>query len=212
MDCSNLDRRIGLVATIVPAWFAAIYFALSSIRPEYRHLTKAISELGSVDAPRAWIWNVLGYILPGLAIALLGMGLRNRFAQELGARVPAWALVASGLFMALSGVFPGDFENRSSTTMILHAIGSIGSFVVFLVSAFSFPRVMRRFAAWRLFVWPSLALATASIFTGFLRIGSAPGLGQRLGFACYFLWVALMGYALYRDPSPSGSRTGLTNR
>jgi hypothetical membrane protein len=212
MDHSNINRRIGLVAAIVPVWFAAIYFALSSVRPEYRHLTKAISELGSVDAPRAWVWNLFGYILPGLAIALLGAGIRNRFAHEPRARVPTWALIASGLFMALSGVFPGDFENRTSTTMILHTVGSIGSFVVFLVSAFSFPRVMRRFAGWRHFVWPSLALAAASIFTGFLRIGSAPGLGQRLGFACYFLWVALMGYALYRDPSPSESRTELTNR
>ena len=40
-----------------------------------------------------------------------------------------------------------------------------------------------------------------SIVTGFLRTGNAPGLGQRFGFACFFLWVALVGYALYRDPA-----------
>jgi hypothetical membrane protein len=211
MDHSNINRKIGLVATIVPVWVTAIYFALSSVRPEYRHLTKAISELGSVDAPRAWIWNLFGYILPGLAIALLGRGIGKRFAQDSRARVPAWSLIACGLFMALSGVFPGDFENRTSTTMILHTVGSLGSYVVFLVSAFSLPRVMRRSAGWRRFVWPSLTLTIASILTGFLRVGSAPGLGQRLGFGCFFLWVALMGYALYRDPSQAAPNS-LTNR
>jgi hypothetical protein len=44
-----------------------------------------------------------------------------------------------------------------------------------------------------------MALVVASIAAGFLRSGSAPGLGQRLGFACVFMWVGLVGYALMRD-------------
>ena len=195
-----MNRRIGILAMIVPVWFGSVYGIMAVLRPDYSHLTKAISELGSVDAPRAWIWNLLGYILPGMAVALLGLGIGNRFAKESGARVPAWALIASGLFMALSGVFPGDFENRTSITMIVHAVGSFGSFLVFLVAAFSLPRVMRRFREWEPYVWPSLVLAAGSIVTGFLRTGNAPGLGQRLGFACFFLWVAVVGYALYCDP------------
>lgn len=192
---------------IMPVWFAGIYLTLSTLRPEYSHLTKAISELGSIDAPRAWIWNLLGYILPGIAVALLGLGIGNRFAKESGARVPARALIASGFFMALSGVFPADFENRTSLTMIVHSVGSIGSFVVFLVAAFSLPRVLRRFSKWRPFVWPSLALTGGTIATGFLRTGNAPGLGQRLGFACFFLWMGLVGYALHRDPAQNGRAT-----
>jgi hypothetical protein len=49
-----------------PLWFAVVYLALSAARPEYSHLTKAISELGSVDAPRAWVWNIFGYIISPL--------------------------------------------------------------------------------------------------------------------------------------------------
>jgi hypothetical protein len=64
---------------------------------------------------------------------------------------------------------------------------------------------MRQAPEWRPFFWPSLALALMSILTGFLRSGNAPGLGQRLGFACFFLWVALIGYALYRNPSQGDS-------
>lgn len=198
----EMNRRIGLVAMLSPLWFGSVYAVMVALRPDYSHLTKAISELGSVGAPRALAWNVLGYIVPGLCVALLGFGIRNRFTEIRGAQIPAWGLIGSGFLMALSGIFPGDFENRTSTTMIVHAVGSIGSFVAFLVAALSLPRVARRAPVWRPFVWPSLALAAGSFASGFLRSGSAPGLGQRLGFLCFFLWVAFIGYALHSDPEP----------
>lgn len=202
-----MNRRIGLLAMMSPVWFASVYGIMVALRPDFSHLTKAISELGSVGAPRALAWNVLGYIVPGLCVALLGFGIRDRFARVRGVSIPAWGLIGSGLLMALSGLFPGDFENRMSTTMIVHAVGSIGSFAAFLVGALALARVVRHAHAWRPFVAPSLALVAGSIATGFLRSGSAPGLGQRLGFLCFFLWVALIGYALYSDPASSDRAT-----
>ncbi len=66
-----------------PLWFAAVvYLALLSRSPGYSHLTKAISELSSVDARRAWLGNLLGYIIPGLIVALLGRAIGNRLAHE----------------------------------------------------------------------------------------------------------------------------------
>jgi hypothetical membrane protein len=190
------QKTIGRIAAATPAWFLLIYFAISALRPEYSHLTKAISELGSWDAPNLWAWNVLGYILPGLVVSLLGVGLFREFSPK--ARIPSTALIVSGLLMALSGVFPGDFENRQSPSMLMHLVGSLGSYVVFLVAGIGLLRVMRSAPAWRWAAWPSLALVLLSVATGFLRSGTAPGLGQRLGFACFFLWVALMGFAMVR--------------
>ena len=193
-------NKIGLIALATPLWFVAVYLVMSSRRPEFSHLTKAISELGSLDAPDRWFWNVLGYILPGLAIALLGLGLKWDFARaDRKALGPAMALVASGLFMALAGVFPGDFENRTSTTMILHTVGSLGSFAAFLVAGFWLPGVFRAREDWRWVAWPSLALVVASIAAGFVRTGAAPGLGQRLGFVIFFAWIGLVGYSLMRS-------------
>ena len=193
-------KNIGLIALATPFWFVAVYFVMSSRRPEYSHLTKAISELGSLDAPDRWFWNVLGYILPGIAISLLGVGLKQDFAPATRrASIPTIALVACGLFMAMSGVFPGDFENRTSATMILHTVGSLGSFVAFLVAGFWLPKVFRSREDWRWVAWPSLALVVASVVAGFLRSGAAPGLGQRIGFAFVFAWIGLVGYALIRS-------------
>jgi hypothetical membrane protein len=195
-------KQIGFIAAITPIWFLAVYLVMSSRRPEFSHLTKAVSELGSLDAPNLWAWNILGYIIPGLAVALLGVGVKREFSDSnRKILLPALAIVTSGLFMTLSGIFPGDFENRSSTTMILHTIGSLGSFVAFLFAGFWLPVFFRSQQNWRWVAFPSLALVIGSIVTGFLRSGEAPGLGQRFGFACYFLWVGLLGLALFRSNS-----------
>ncbi|MBM4007125.1 MAG: DUF998 domain-containing protein [Planctomycetes bacterium] len=111
------------------------------------------------------------------------------------------ALAASGLLMAMSGIFPGDFVHRTSATMFLHTVGSLGSFVAFLVAGFWLPTFFRSRPDWHWVSWPSLALVIGSIVTGLLRSGRSPGLGQRLGFACFFLWVGLVGFGLFRANS-----------
>ena len=193
------QRKIGFIALITPLWFLAIYIIMSSQRPEYRHLVNAISELGTLDAPNLWAWNILGYILPGLAIALIGVGLKRELVpMHRGAILPAIALVASGLFMALSGAFPANLDDRSSTTTLLHLVGSFGCFLAFLVAGFWLPKYFRKNIQWRWVAWPSLLLVVASIATIFLRSGATPGLGQRLTFLCLFLWIVLVGFALLR--------------
>lgn len=193
------NRTIGVIAMVTPVWFCLLYYAMSSMRPEYQHATKAISELGSVDAPNGWLWNLGGYILSGLGVSMLGVGLRRHFRGTPGTNWVSFPLIASGIFMAISGVFPGDFENRSSATMILHTLGALGSFLVFLVCGFAAPFLLRRHVSWRAYAWPSLAIVLLSIASGFLRSGAAPGIGQRLGFAFFFLWIGLMGFGLFHN-------------
>lgn len=198
-----MKKQIGLLAAAIPFWFLLVYLVLSSLRPEYSHLYKAISELGSLDAPHRWYWNILGYILCGLAIAALGVGLNREFTTS--SKIPGHALTLSGLFMSLSGIFPADMDDRTSLTTILHAIGSAGGFIPFLIAGFWYPFIFRAHVAWRPLAWPSLALVVLSIATGFLRSGNAPGLGQRVTFTCFFLWIFLIGYWLYRNNRHAGS-------
>ena len=193
------SKTIGLLGLIAPMWFIFLYLVMSSLRPEYSHLTKAISELGSLDAPNKWVWNILGYILTGLAISLLSYGLWKEFRAQKRSFIPIVALTLSGLLMALSGIFPGDFDNRESLTMLLHTIGSLGSFAAFLLAGFWLPNIFRNVSSWRWIATPSVTLVVLSIVTGFLRSGSMPGLGQRLGFLSYFLWVMLVSYGLWRS-------------
>lgn len=192
-------RKIGLAAVFTPLWFLATYLLMSGMRPEYSHSRNAISELGSLDAPNLWAWNIFGYFLPGLVIAVLGTGLKREFSPSgRAASIPFFALMVSGLFMALSGVFPANMADFESATTGVHIIGSTGCFVAFLVAGFWLPFCFRKRIAWQWLTWPSLLLVVGSIACGFLRSGDAGGIGQRLTFACFFLWVALLGFALLR--------------
>jgi len=73
-----------------------------------------------------------------------------------------WGLFLSGIFMSLSGIFPGDFDDRTSMTMILHTIGSLGSFLFFLIAAFSYPKQFKKSDYWKKAINPSLILTILS--------------------------------------------------
>lgn len=200
------QRKIGLIALVTPVWFIVTYLVMSAMRPDYDHTDQAISELGSLDAPNLWAWNILGYILPGLAIALLGLALKREFApRNRSALIPAMALVAVGLFMALSGVFPANMADFQSATTQIHYVGALGSYAAFAVAAFWLPAVFRKSSSWRWIAAPSLVIVIASVATGVLRFVGMASIGQRLTFTCVFLWVALVGFALWRAHAPVAS-------
>lgn len=194
----------GILAPII---FVLAYLIMASIRPDYSHLTKAISELGSLDAPNKWWWNVIGYISVGGLISTFAIGFSKNVNPKGGGRLAFWGLFLSGVFMSLSGMFPGDFENRTSSTMILHAIGSFGSFLFFLIAAFSYPRQFKKSEYWKRASIPSLIITIICILSGFLRTGNMPGLGQRLGFIFYFIWIGYLAFLLLKNkeikPLPS---------
>jgi hypothetical membrane protein len=49
------NKTYGIIGIATPIVFLVTYLIMSSIRPEYSMFTKAISELGSVNAPNKWL-------------------------------------------------------------------------------------------------------------------------------------------------------------
>jgi hypothetical membrane protein len=68
-----MNRRLigflGLSACVL-FWTASVVFA--ALRPSYSHLANTISELGAVGTSHATAWNVLGFIIPGVLLAMTG--------------------------------------------------------------------------------------------------------------------------------------------
>lgn len=176
---------------MAPALLWCTYFVMSGMRPEYSFKYKAISELGSLDAPNAIWWNVLGYLLPGLLIAAFAVGFhRQNFSRE-SSKVLMIGLMLSGLLMAFAGVFPDDMEHREATTSLLHLIGSFGSYLAFLVAAFTYPRLWRQTEGWQPVIWPTRIFTWVSIAFGAwpMVFPHVPAVGQRVVFLCYSLWI-----------------------
>ena len=180
--------------------FWAAYILMSTIRPDYYHKYKAVSELGSVDAPNAILWNIIGFVCVGALISLFSVGLHKSISISSKGRIAFYLLFGSGLFWVFAGIFPGDFENKTSLTMILHAIGSLGSGLLFVLSVFTYIPAMRVSPYWRSSVVPSISIVVMFILSGFLRSGVAPALGQKIGFLIFFIWISFMAYKLYKSP------------
>ncbi len=198
----NRTKLISVATMFLPLWFVLVYALVSLQRPDFRHFNMAVSELGAWGAPNLWVWNVLGYFLPGVLIFLFGVALKNNFQTTGKASIPFVTLALSGLFMAMAGVFPGDFENRRSLTMLLHTIGSFGSGLMFMISAFWLPSKFKQSASWKWLYIPLLLIAVVMVLNAvFVTTGPMPGLGQRIGFACYFVWLALAAFALRKESS-----------
>lgn len=205
------NKTYGIIGIIIPILFWTTYTIMSSIRPEYSIFTKAISELGSVDAPKKWIWNSIGYIITGVLISIYAVGLYQNIAIEKSSKLPLYGILLSGLFIAISGIFPGDFDNKKSTTMLLHAIGSFASYIFFLIGAFTYPKLMNKTIYWKgakkltlTFTYLTIAFgAWAFVFP------NIPALGQRIVFFFYFAWIFYTAIKLYSQPipdAPTGSR------
>ncbi|MEZ4850510.1 MAG: DUF998 domain-containing protein [Bacteroidia bacterium] len=193
-------KRYAWFGFIAPAIFVITYLIMAGIRPEYSHYTKTISELGSVDAFNRHTWNIIGYILVGGMISIFGFGLYKGISRDtVGvSKVPMYGLVLSGLFMVLAGLFPANFEAKNTFSMFLHTVSNIGAFFSFYIAAYTLPPILKRTYFWQPARIPSIALAVISTLAGFYRPVDMPGIGQRIGYLFFFIWIGYMAFMLWK--------------
>lgn len=181
---------IGISGVIISTLTIIIMAELRS--DGYNHFHKAISELGSLDAPQKWIFNSLGYIIPGFLFFLFSKFLRDDFMKDDVKSYPFYFLMLAGLFQLLAGIFPLDLVNRNSTLTIFHSIGSLGSGIFWLVAALTIWWQLRKRNGWKrvaivLFLIPFITILVVSFIPKDL-----PGLAQRITFSGYYLYLMIL--------------------
>jgi hypothetical membrane protein len=195
-------KYYAIFGLLAPMLFWITYLIMSNLNPDYSFRTKAVSELGSKDAPYKWVWNILGYGAPGLCISIYSYGLFQSVSGKNGSKLPLIGFVLSGLFMMLSGIFPGDFENKQSATMLVHTIGSFGSYLFFLLGAFTFPSQMKKTDHWKPAIKPTLFFTWLTIVFGAwpFIFPDTPAVGQRFVFFFFLVWIGYTAVKLYTEP------------
>jgi hypothetical membrane protein len=181
--------------------FAGSVISFALLRTdEYSHATKAISELGSVGAPNAWLFNLLGLIIPGALIMFFGLALREIAARKVGPLL----VTGSGAFLALAGLSPAQLDDYSAMTTFWHVIGAVGCGTLWVIGLFWLAPLMSRelgLKIWgRLTPWFSIFLfANIGWQVAFRATGLVmPGWGQRIGFLGYFVWLGITGCLLWQ--------------
>lgn len=196
------NRKYAIIGLLTPIILGTTYFIMANQRPEYSFLYKALSELGSVDAPNKWFWNIFGYIIPGILISIYSIGLYRAVATESSSKLPLIGIFLSGFFMMISGVFPANMDNRESATTILHMVGSFGSYIFFLIGVFTYPKLMKANPYWKSSNLPLLIFVWSTVLFGFwpYMFPNTPSVGQRIIFIFYFAWITFTAIKLYKFP------------
>ena len=196
-------RRAGLLG--IGAWvlFWAASIVLGAFRPSYSHVANTISELGAAGTPYARAWNVLGFIVPGVLLAIVGAVIA-RTANTTPSPLRTLAtvlLVLSGLAVAGQGVMPAEMANGvadvTSASTRGHFISSLVSGAAWAVGALLLVGPMRRSVNWRGLHIVSVVLVVLTLVAAFTLRGALPdGLAQRIGNAFFCIWFVVMSLKL----------------
>jgi hypothetical membrane protein len=152
-----------------------------------------ISELGASGAPHAFVFNFFGFIVPGLLIVALAVGLKREFCIICAPSL----LGLCGAFLAIVGLFPLKFGANYIHVIAAHLCG-----LAFVVAAVLLSIPMRKNPR---FIQLS-RLTPAFVFLLILNVACAlawapqglipPGWSQRFNLVGYFFWLTFAGLSL----------------
>ena len=187
---NKMNGLTGIAAVVIGTLTIII---MAELRTDgYNHLHKAVSELGSIDAPYRWIFNILGFIIPGTLISIFSFNLLKEFRSFPIKSYPFYFLIFTGLLLSLAGLFPANLEDRKSITSLMHAIGSLGGGVFWILSAFTLWWQLKKNKTWKktavvTFLLPFIMLLGMSFVSE-----DKPGLSQRIIFAAMYLFILIL--------------------
>jgi hypothetical membrane protein len=180
---------IGVIAVVLSV---SAIIVMAEIRTDgYNHAHKAVSELGSLDAPHKWVFNILGYFIPGVLLALFSFNLKNHFVIPMKS-YSFYFLLLSGLLWALAGIFPADMDHKNSFCTVMHIIGSMGSGLFWLLSALTLWWQLKKDNDWKAVAIITVIIPFITIFImGFIP-AHTPGISQRVGFGGYYIFILVL--------------------
>lgn len=199
-------RWLGVGGVIAPLAFVAAMVVVAANRPGYSHSRQAVSELGEVGENLSALMNFGGFLVYGLLVTGLALGLHAAVQRGRGDWLGPLLLALYGLSYVAVAFAPCD-PGCTGTSQTAHekAHFLLGRFIIMLSFAAPlvwFPRLAKDPAR-----SPIGGLLVALQVVGYvIFLGLVPGLEfgvqQRLWLACTLSWVLVLGVQLLRTPGP----------
>ena len=183
-----------LAGLLAGPWYALALLAFAARVPGYRHASDPPALLGADGMPDAVAWNLLGFVVPGLLVAVAAQGLHRAltvrgagFALRIGATLlllSALAFCAQGLWSLRLGQAldqgPARWHVAAWTLWWLAAVAGLALCAL----------GARGLRGWRA---PAFAAALAAIAILLAAQGLLPvagGIAARIALAAWFGWIA----------------------
>jgi hypothetical membrane protein len=195
-------------ATLHLGWIAGALFAVAVLIAAhgiegFEHAHHPVGLLGSSLAPRAGLFNALGFVVPGLLVAAFAVA----FELELGAGEGARALrIGTGLLLvaALALELDGPATRR-------HALAQAISQLAWIAAAASIAIGFARAPRWRITAACGLLFAGVLLWDLVRPFAGQRGWIERGVFLLWFGWPAVLAWrALGLHARDAG--TGATHR
>ena len=192
----------------VAAWLAAGLFllALAGFGAAYEGYSQALHPpalLGASGVGYATAFNLLGFVVPGLLVAVVAIGLRGQLdhARPI-ARIGAWLWLLSALAFAAQGLLPLDPADLDAPSSRLHATAWTLWWVAFVPGAGLLAVGLGRDPRWRaLRAAAAMAAAGLPLFA-LAPLGLPAGVAQRVALVAWFGCLLVAGFAARRRSQP----------
>ncbi len=196
-----LDKYLIICGTIGSALFLSTIIILGFIYPGYDHINQYISELGAVGSPVALEMNIFGFLLPGILLILLSLGLYRILGKNITGKLGSIVFIISGIGLSSLAFFQCDplCSNTSFAGIMHHNISNLS--VLLVITAlflFAYSIKTKKFKKYSIYL---NALAAADLLFAIIYLTSDipyPGLIQKLTIAIPLFAVLFNSLKLYK--------------
>jgi len=192
------ERNTQLAGIAAGACFLAALAGFGMALDGYSQVRHPVALLGASGVPHALVFNLLGFVLPGLLAAGVAMRLRRDLPHDAGwpARIGARLVLLSALAFAAQGLLPLDPGDLDGAASQWHATAWMLWWIAFVPGAGLLAAGLIRVQDWRTLARTSAVVAVLVLVFAMLVPGAvAPGVAQRIAFVAWFGWLLSCGCA-----------------
>lgn len=192
----------GIAGVLAVASFALALVGAGVSLEGYSHALHAVALPGATGVPKAFAFNLLAFVVPGVLAAVVALRRRAGLdpAAPLSARLGWTFVLLAALAFAAQGVLPLDLAEPDAGRARLHGVAwglwGIAFTAAALALALAALRVRRPLAAAGHFGAGILVFSLAWLAADALPVA----LAQRGAFATWFAWLACVAWAAVPRP------------
>ena len=197
-------RRSGAAALLAAGLFLAALAGFGSVLEGYSHAAHPPAFLGARGVPGAMLFNLLGFVLPGLLAVLVMGGVRRRLeGARWGARIGSWLWLLSAFGFAMQGLLPLDPADMEASLSRLHASAWTLWWLAFVPGGLLLALGLAPTPAWRtLRIAALIGALLLPLLALYAPLGMSVGVSQRLALTFWFACLVVAGFAAQRQPQP----------
>lgn len=181
--------------------FIVVVLLFGYLQNEYNPVAQTVSELGSPEAPYSTFYNA-GIVLVGVLLLLFSRGAYLVLKGQRGAVSGSVGLGLIGLMNVTGGIFPLHTGQMDDVSTMVHTISGLVMLAAYL---YAVPRLnataralLGRRATYRTLMGCWLVGAAGLLFMMFSQPYGMQGLGQRVFYLGFILWIGYFSYSLWK--------------